>query len=109
VRAALPLLAQVGQTVILQHEEDLSAEERPAARPERLIGYLARHGVGRVRAVTVKGDDVAKALLGAARAEGCDLLIAGAYGRPRLYELMLGGATRSLVNAEGAPHILLAH
>lgn len=109
VRAALPLLAQVQQIVILQHGDDLDWEERSAARPERLIAYLGRHGVGRVRTVAVTGDDVAKALLAGARREHCDLLIAGAYGRPRLYELMLGGTTRSLVRAEGGPHILLAH
>jgi nucleotide-binding universal stress UspA family protein len=35
--------------------------------------------------------------------------VSGAYGRPRLYEMVLGGTTRSLVQAEQAPHLLLAH
>jgi nucleotide-binding universal stress UspA family protein len=109
VRAALPLLAQVQRIVILQHRDDLDWEAGSVARPERLIAYLARHGVGNVRIVAVTGDDVAAGLLEGARRERCDLLVAGAYGRPRLYELMLGGTTRSLVSAEGGPHILLAH
>jgi len=52
---------------------------------------------------------VSRSLLAAARDDGCELLVAGGYGRPRLYELVLGGATRGFVNAEGLPHILLAH
>jgi nucleotide-binding universal stress UspA family protein len=48
-------------------------------------------------------------LLAGAQSETCELLVAGGYGRPRLYELALGGTTRSLVNAKDAPHVFLAH
>ena len=44
-----------------------------------------------------------------ARRARCGLLVAGAYGRPRLYELALGGTTHALVNAEDRLHLLLAH
>jgi nucleotide-binding universal stress UspA family protein len=97
------------RSVVLQHDDDLVGDERIASKPERLIAYLARHGVGRVRIVPVSGDDVASSLLAGAREGNCDVLIAGAYGRLRLNELVLGGTTHSLVNAEGGPHILLAH
>jgi nucleotide-binding universal stress UspA family protein len=48
-------------------------------------------------------------VLSVARTRRCDLVVAGAYGRPRLYETLLGGATREFVSAEGAPNLLLAH
>jgi hypothetical protein len=35
--------------------------------------------------------------------------VAGGYGRPRLFELVLGGTSRALVAAAEAPHILFAH
>jgi nucleotide-binding universal stress UspA family protein len=109
VRAALPLLAQVEEAVILQNVADLAWDERARARPQRLLAYLARHGLGRVRMAQAHGEDVAQSLAAAARREGCDVLVAGAYGRPRLYELVLGGTTRSLVRSEAGPHVLLAH
>jgi hypothetical protein len=36
-------------------------------------------------------------------------LVAGAYGRPRLFEIILGGTTRSLTHAPEGPSLLLAH
>ncbi len=109
VRAAMPLLQFAEEVVILQNASDLSEQTRASASPDDLIAYLARHGVSRARSVAVSGDNIAKALLKGAHEQGCGLLVAGAYGRPRLYELALGGATRGLVNADDQLHLLLAH
>jgi nucleotide-binding universal stress UspA family protein len=109
VRAAMPLLQFAQEVVILQNADDLSEQTRASASPEALIAHLARHGVAQVRSVAVGGDNVANALLRAAHEQRCALLVAGAYGRPRLYELALGGTTRALVNADDRLHLLLAH
>ena len=109
VRAAMPLLQFAEEVVILQNTSDLSERTRASASPDALTAYLARHGVSRARSVAVSGDNVAKALLKGAHEQGCGLLVAGAYGRPRLYELALGGTTRGLVNADDRLHLLLAH
>jgi nucleotide-binding universal stress UspA family protein len=109
VRAAMPLLQFAEEVVILQNADDLSEQTRASTSPEALIAHLGRHGLARVRSVAVSGDNVAKALLKGAHEQGCGLLVAGAYGRPRLYELALGGTTRALVNADDRLHLLLAH
>jgi nucleotide-binding universal stress UspA family protein len=108
VRAALPFLAAAKSVVILTNTDDAGAEEN-AARVQRLLDYLALHGVRQAAAQAVRGDNVAASLLTATAAAGCGLLVCGAYGRPRFSELVLGGTTRALLKAEAAPNLLLAH
>jgi nucleotide-binding universal stress UspA family protein len=108
VKAALPVLHTAKDIVICQHPSDLK-DLSLASDPAALASYLALHGLTNVRNETVKGDDVAAALMAGARRADCGLLVAGGYGRPRFLELALGGTTRALVNAEGRPHLILAH
>jgi nucleotide-binding universal stress UspA family protein len=108
VRAAMPLLSAADEVVILQNVSDLGAGLKAAAS-EAFGAYLARHGVKRVRRLGVEGDNVAQSLLRGAHEARCSTLVAGAYGRPRLYELALGGTTRALVHAKDRLHLLLAH
>jgi nucleotide-binding universal stress UspA family protein len=108
VRAALPLLKAASRVVVLQNADD-GALDADDANADRLIDYLERNGVVAVTTRTVRGAAVAPSLLAGAQSETCELLVAGGYGRPRLYELALGGTTRSLVNAKDAPHVFLAH
>ena len=108
VRAAMPLLRDADEVLILHNTEDEAADIE-AAKPERLELALARRGVLNVTSRTLSGSRVAESLLEGARAAKCGLLVAGGYGRPRLFELVLGGTTRALVREELPPHILLAH
>lgn len=109
VRAAAPLLGLAEEAVILQNVSDLGAAASKTAASDALGIYLARHGVKRVRRLAVEGDNVAASLLRGAHDARCGTLVAGAYGRPRLYELALGGTTRSLVNTANRTHLFLAH
>ena len=107
-RAALPLLQAAPGVLIVRNTDDATSESEASA-PERLRTYLAQHGVADVALRAVRGDRVADSLLKAAQADGCGVLVAGAFGRPRLFEMALGGTTRALVKAEGGPNIMLAH
>jgi nucleotide-binding universal stress UspA family protein len=107
-RAAAPLLALAEEVVIVQNVSDLDAGLKSAAS-DALSAYLARHGVKRVRRLGVEGDNVAVSLLRGAHEARASLLVAGAYGRPRLYELALGGTTRALVSGADRLHLFLAH
>jgi nucleotide-binding universal stress UspA family protein len=107
-RAALPFLEAASEVLIVQNTDDPRFDANEA-RAERLGEYLARQGVPNVRAIDARGEGVAQSILAAAHAHACDLIVAGAYGRPRLYEMLLGGATREFVNADAAPNLLLAH
>jgi nucleotide-binding universal stress UspA family protein len=108
LKGALPLLQKASRVFVLHNTEDTN-QDPEAANSAQLIAYLRLHDVTNVETREARGERVAPSLLAAARAEGCELLVAGAYGRPRLYELVLGGTTRALADAAGPPHVLLAH
>jgi nucleotide-binding universal stress UspA family protein len=107
-RAAAPLLALAEEVVILQNVSDLGGRSKMAAS-DALSAYLARCGVKRTRRLEVEGDNVAVSLLRAAHEARASALVAGAYGRSRLYELALGGTTRALVHGADDLHLFLAH
>lgn len=71
--------------------------------------HLARHSV-KANAEHVFSDDVdpGAMLLSRAADEGIDLIVMGAYGRSRLRELVLGGATRHLLRHMTVP-VLMSH
>jgi nucleotide-binding universal stress UspA family protein len=71
--------------------------------------HLARHGVKATIEQTVSGDlSVGDTLLSRAADLGADLLVMGAYGHSRLRELLLGGATRTLLRSMTLP-VLMSH
>jgi nucleotide-binding universal stress UspA family protein len=107
-RAALPLLQAAASVLILRNVDDRSSES-DTSDVARLEAYLQSHGVKQIKSSALHGERVADSLLAAARAAKCELLVAGAFGRPRLFEMALGGTTRSLVQATGGPNVLLAH
>jgi nucleotide-binding universal stress UspA family protein len=104
VRTALPLLQRARAVSILTVESPSTRDFVPA----QLQTFLAARSVkADVRSVSGPGD-AATLLLKTAQEIGASLLVAGAYGHPRLQEFIFGGATRSFLNAE-APALFLSH
>lgn len=70
---------------------------------------LARHEV-KVEATVMKraATSVARDLIDAAAAAGADLIVTGAYGQPRMRELILGGVTSGLL-ASAPIYLLFSH
>ena len=54
------------------------------------------------------GLPIGEILLSRAADLGADLLVTGAYGHSRMRELLLGGATRSLLRSMTVP-VLMSH
>jgi nucleotide-binding universal stress UspA family protein len=52
--------------------------------------------------------EIGDALLSFATDRGCDLLVMGAYAHSRVRELVLGGATRTILKSMTVP-VLMAH
>ncbi len=71
--------------------------------------HLSRHGV-RSQCESIRSDDlkVGEMLLSRAADENVDLIVMGGYGRSRLREMVLGGATRHLLEHMTAP-VLFSH
>ncbi len=108
IAGALPLLVQAGSADVLVFDtgDDSDAHcEQPGAD---LALYLARHGV-KVNVIERRiTGATGEALLSAAADLGSDLIVMGAYGHTRFREVMLGGVTRTVLQAMTVP-VLMAH
>jgi nucleotide-binding universal stress UspA family protein len=85
----------------------------PLAEGERegldIAAYLGRHGIEvEVQAIETDRMSAGEVLLSFATDGGRDLLVMGAYGHPRLRELVLGGVTRTVLDRMTLP-ALMAH
>ncbi|MET0980887.1 MAG: universal stress protein [Telluria sp.] len=102
--AALPFLRRAEHVTVASF--DTPAES--AADSAGLAPYLARHGVDADLVHDSTGLDVGEGLLSMAADRGADMLVMGGYGHARLRELLLGGATRTVMRSMTVP-VLLAH
>jgi nucleotide-binding universal stress UspA family protein len=103
-RLALPLLEKAARVMIASAPKGAGRQADPA----RLQAYYAQRGVKAEIARLGAAGDVGHALLGAAADERADILVAGAFGHPRLQEFIFGGTTRTLLNSE-RPSLFLSH
>ena len=108
VKAALPLLQRAGRVVILQNKPGVSDFDHDPD-PQILAEYLTLQGVFRTHVHFAAAGGEAESLLAMAGEEDADLLVAGAYGHPKVVERLLGGVTQTLVEAVVGPSLLLAH
>ncbi|MFC5525449.1 universal stress protein [Rhodanobacter ginsengisoli] len=104
VKAALPLLAQASVVHVLDGERAGLPGISPPPLPLR--GWLRRHGIEAPWQPFPTEHDVGSALLDAALSFQADLLVMGAWGRSRIGELVLGGATRWLLGHATLPLFL---
>jgi nucleotide-binding universal stress UspA family protein len=109
VSDALPVLAQATSVVVVSvnpKSTPLGHGELPGAD---IALHLARHNIEvEVRSVERDPMDAGEALLSFAAERGCDLLVMGAYAHSRTRELVLGGATRTILEEMTLP-VLMAH
>ena len=102
IRAALPMLKQVGTVQLVEVEEKESSFPMTDAAE-----YLARHGVKcEIKEVRRGRESVAKTLLSHAESYRPDFIVMGAYGRGRLRENLFGGVTRHLLGESQFPLLL---
>jgi len=106
VTAALPLLRGAEQVTLAVLGESMDVlGESPGAD---IALYLARHGVNVEVLRRPAPTDPGKAILSLAADFQADLLVMGAYGHSRFREMMLGGATRTILATATLP-VLMAH
>jgi|HubBroStandDraft_4_1064222.scaffolds.fasta_scaffold16993_5 nucleotide-binding universal stress UspA family protein len=104
-RTALPLLQRASRVVIL-------AAPASSARyfdPARLQSFFEVRGIASELQTLTEPGDPGQALMRAAKQAGASLLVAGAFGHPRLQEYIFGGTTRAFLNATDAPSLFLSH
>ena len=103
-RLAMPLLEKASKIVIL-------AAPKASSRsfdPSRLQAYYAARGIAADLYILPDSGDAAPLLLHATKKAEAQVLVAGAFGHPRLQEFIFGGTTRTLLGAE-QPSLFLSH
>ena len=106
VHDALPLLARATKVTVLSIDPHDSGSRVPSAD---ISLHLARHGVSAEADSTVALDiAVGDVLLSRAADLGSDLIVMGAYGHSRVREMVLGGATRHMLQHMTVP-VLMSH
>jgi nucleotide-binding universal stress UspA family protein len=110
VHDALPFLKRADEVMVVTVNEQsrrFLTSDTPGAD---VAAMLARHAV-KVTLSDVDGSHdvpIGDALLSSAPDLNADLLVIGAYGHARWQELVLGGATRTMLNTSTLP-VLMSH
>jgi nucleotide-binding universal stress UspA family protein len=109
VSDALPLLQQAAAVLVVS----INPKSTPLGHGELpgtdIAVHLARHQVEvEVQSLEVEQMAVGEALLSFAADRARDLLVMGAYAHSRVHELVLGGATRMVLERMTLP-VLMAH
>lgn len=105
VSAALPFLERAQRVEVVSADDEI--DERDASHDD-VLAYLRCHGIeASARVEALEGRSVGETLLAAANE--ADLMVMGAYAHSRLREMLLGGATRHVLQNAVVTPILMAH
>ena len=106
---ALPLLKRAVKVTVLSIDGEASRAGHGESPGSDIALYLARHGVNVFVAQTVSASvEVGSVILSRAFDIGADLIVMGAYGHSRAREIVLGGATRTVLKSMTVP-VLMSH
>jgi nucleotide-binding universal stress UspA family protein len=105
---ALPLLRQAGNAILCVLDPEQRPQRHGTEPGADMALFLARHGVHVELLRASSGGNAGSALLALAAERQCDLLVMGGYGHQRARELLLGGATRSVLRQMHLP-VLMSH
>jgi nucleotide-binding universal stress UspA family protein len=107
VTGAIPLLQGCAPVSVVRLEPAAHTAPAPGGFDD-LAAWLARHHVNVETALHHTGLDAGEALLTLAADMGAGLIVMGGYGHSRFHELVLGGATRTVLRSATVP-VLMAH
>jgi nucleotide-binding universal stress UspA family protein len=108
VNDALPLIERAERVTVLAVNQVEFVERYGALPPENMIEHLRRHGAA-VKGVwlnDISPELIADVVQAEAQKAGADLIVAGAFGHPRLWEKLMGGVTRDLLARMSLPLLM---
>ena len=109
VADALPLLKGAKEVFAVAITPAVDESARSRFTDDQLAGFLRRHDVdAKVQRIVAPDIDAGELLLSRAADFGADLIVMGAYSRPRLTELIWGGVTRLMLTSMSVP-VLMSH
>jgi nucleotide-binding universal stress UspA family protein len=128
MRSAIDLASLVGAELLAVNvvprqppsliEGSIGVQPREAARIEKQraehgqaladeVGDAAKKAGVKARAITVRSNLVAEAILGAARKNNCDLVVMASHGRKGIKRLLLGSETQHVLTHGAVPVLVL--
>jgi nucleotide-binding universal stress UspA family protein len=103
---AMPLLRLAERVTVLTV---IGGQNVPGPSADQVRKHLRYNGIAaESMQVQLKGRSAGEAVLAASKAEGCDLLIKGAFTRHRLRQMIFGGTTSHVMHHADLP-LLMAH
>lgn len=108
LRDALPLLRAADEVRVVVFDARPGSGGHGESPGSDIGLYLARHGVKVTVNREVSTSDVGNAALSLAADVGTDLIVMGGYGHSRLRELVMGGTSRTILEAMTVP-VLMSH
>lgn len=109
VHDAMPMLEKVDRVSVLTIDAQKRTDDHGAEPGADIATHLARHGLKVAVDNIIAADiDVGNAILSHAADINADLLVMGGYGHSRVRELVLGGATRTILSSMTIP-VLMSH
>ncbi|TAN47163.1 MAG: universal stress protein [Rhodospirillales bacterium] len=106
---SIPVLRGAKQVTVLAINPRGGRNGHGAVPGADIAQHLARHGVkAEAQHVFAEDVDVGNMLLSRAADENSDLIVMGCYGRSRLREMVLGGATRHILRHMTVP-VIMSH
>jgi nucleotide-binding universal stress UspA family protein len=105
VNDALPLIERAEQTTVVTVDSIDFIGKHDGLPAEQIVEHLRRHGASTdlIQLENVPSAAIAEQLQNSAAELGADLLVAGAFGQPRLWEKLLGGVTLGLLDRMSLP------
>jgi nucleotide-binding universal stress UspA family protein len=108
VTNAIPLLRRADIVEVVVFNVDASSDTHGEQPGADIALYLARHDI-KVDVIRQKtGIDIGNALLSLATDLGSDMIVMGGYGHSRFREILMGGVTRTVLQAMTVP-VLMSH
>jgi nucleotide-binding universal stress UspA family protein len=108
VAGAIPLMRRSGKAVLAIFAPEVGSHAHGEEPGADIALFLARHGIKVEVQRHAAPIDIGNAILSLAADLNADLLVMGAYGHSRLREVMVGGATRTVLETMTLP-VLMAH
>ncbi len=108
---ALPLIERAEQTTVVTLNPTEFIDRHGALPADRMVEHLSRHTTASVQGIQlfkVPAASIADALQAEAHKIGADVIVAGAYGHPMLWEKLLGGVTHDLLARMSLP-VMMSH
>ena len=105
---ALPLIEHAEHITVLAINPTEYVERYGALPPEQIVEHIRRHNASSegVRLENVPRVSIADVVQAEAHLRGADLIVAGAFGHPQLWEQVMGGVTCDLLARMALPILM---